>query len=54
VTVSQFPEVIEMQQQRAVRRRTTHALTSEETAQRLADLRRRYQLELERDARSLR
>lgn len=43
-----------MQQQRAVRRRTTHALTSEEKAQRLADLRRRYQLELERDARSLR
>ncbi|WP_244931606.1 hypothetical protein [Nocardioides sp. W7] len=54
VTISQLPEVMVMKQQRAVRRRTAHALTPEERAQRLAELRHRYQVELERDARSLR
>lgn len=59
VTVSQLPEVMVMKQQLAVHRRpahafVTHALSAEEKAERLADLRRRHQLEVERDARSLR
>lgn len=54
VTVIQLPEVMVMKQQFAVRRRTAHVLSPEEKAERLADLRQRHQLEIERDARSLR
>lgn len=42
-----------MKQQLAARRRVAHALTPQEKAERLAELRRRQQLEIERDVRSL-
>jgi hypothetical protein len=53
VQVIQLPEVSVMKQQLAVRRRVTPTMTPQEKAERLADLRRRHQLEIERDARSL-
>ena len=53
VTVNQLLEVSVMKQQLAARRRSSHALTPQEKADRLAELRRRHQLEIERDARSL-
>lgn len=54
VTLSRLSEVMMVKSQPAIRRRAAHSLTPAEKAQRLVELRRRYQVELERDARSLR
>lgn len=53
VHVTTLPEVSVMKQQLAARRRSSHVLSAQEKAERLAELRRRHQLEIERDVRSL-
>ncbi|SDE01100.1 hypothetical protein [Nocardioides lianchengensis] len=54
VAVNQGMEVSIMKQQLAVRRLSWHALSDEEKQERLAEVRLRHQVQIEREARRLR